>query len=368
MRTAQLSHLYQSQGPFASVTLDVSRDTESGEHEQDLRVRDACQQLSDAGADEATVQSVSQLLSQQVSEAAPVGRTVVLAGGSVVFDELVHTRVDQPLVSWGALPDVTGWVEREDGTTSFVLAVVDHEGGDVAVYTSDVPDPQDETSVNGETDHIQKVPAGGWSSLRYQHVTENVWKQNAEAVAAEIESYVRAGHRLVLLAGDPHSRSQVVDSLGDTSATVVQLTSGSRARDGGDDAFQQAVREVLHEQTVARRVALAHTIKDRLGRDDAAVTGVDDVAEALVRGQVETLLLDPTAAAGVTLDPAQHPGLSLGPTPVEQPVRADQALIAAAALTGADVAVSPSSTLGGAPVAALLRWDQDPATASTGSA
>jgi hypothetical protein len=39
-------------------------------------------------------------------------------------------------------------------------------------------------------------------------------------------------------------------------------------------------------------------------------------------------------------------------------VRADLALVAAAARTGAEVAVTRSSTVGGAPVAALLRWDQ----------
>jgi hypothetical protein len=33
--------------------------------------------------------------------------------------------------------------------------------------------------------------------------------------------------------------------------------------------------------------------------------------------------------------------------------------VAAAVLTSADVAVTRSATLGGAPVAALLRWEQD---------
>jgi hypothetical protein len=75
-----------------------------------------------------------------------------------------------------------------------------------------------------------------------------------------------------------------------------------------------------------------------------------------VRGQVETLLLDPVAARDLTLDTTEHPGLVVG---AEGELRADQALVAAAVLTGASVAVSPSATLGGAPVAALLRWHQD---------
>src|SRR3712207_8921465 len=53
-------------------------------------------------------------------------------------------------------------------------------------------------------------------------------------------------------------------------------------------------------------------------------------------------LLDPSAAADLTLTPGDHPGLVLGTAPVDQPLPAGQALVAAAALTGADVRVSRS--------------------------
>jgi len=110
---------------------------------------------------------------------------------------------------------------------------------------------------------------------------------------------------------------------------------------------------------VERRISLSHELKDRLGRDHAVATGVRDVADAFVRGQVQTLVLDPAQAAELTLDPADHPGLAVGPADAVGPLRADQALIAAAALTSAEVAVVPRTVIGGIPVAALLRWDQD---------
>ena len=69
--------------------------------------------------------------------------------------------------------------------------------------------------------------------------------------------------------------------------------------------------------------------------------------------------MDPHSAADLTVDPADHPGLALGEVDLAQPLRADQALLAAAVLTGADVHVGATATLGGSPVAALLRWDQD---------
>ena len=55
---------------------------------------------------------------------------------------------------------------------------------------------------------------------------------------------------------------------------------------------------------------------------------------------------------------ADHPGLVLGASIGDEPVRADLAVVAAACLTDAEVVISRASTLGGAPVAALLRWDQ----------
>jgi hypothetical protein len=358
MRTSRLAALYEAEGPFASVTVDVSQDGENAAHEKELRARAACEALAEQGADDAAVSLVASRLAENVTEPAPVARVVVATRDSVLLDELIHTRVDQPIATWGPLPDVTAWLERQDRAVSFVLAVVDHVGGDVGTYSSEVPEAQEERSVGGETHHVHKVPTGGWSALRYQHVTENVWSRNAEAVADEIESHVRSGYRLVLLAGDPQSRSRVVDRLGDTSATVIQLETGSRSEDGGEAAFQQAVRQALMEHTVAERLELAHTVKDRLGRDVAVATGVRDIADAFVRGQVDTLLLDPAAAADLTLTPGDHPGLVLGTAPVDQPLPAGQALVAAAALTGADVRVSPAGTLGGAPVVALLRWDQ----------
>jgi hypothetical protein len=358
MKTTRLTHLYDAPGPFASVMLDVSHDNENGEHEHELRVRAATEELSGLGAPDDVLKEVSARLDELVTDPAPVGRMVVATPERVVLDEVVHTRVDQPVVSWGPLPDLARWVEHQDSVVPFVLAVVDHEGGDVGLFDSDVPEPDEQQSVGGETHHAHKVPVGGWSALRYQHVTENVWARNAEAVADEVLRHIRSGYRLVLLAGDPQSRPTVLARLEDTPAKVVELDTGTRADDGGDEAFQQAIREALLEHVVARRLEDAHTLRDRLGADDAVAAGVDDLADAFVRGQVDTLLIDPQAAAGHTLDPGKHPGLFFGQVVLREPVPADQALVAAAVATSADVRVAPSAALGGAPVAGLLRWDQ----------
>ncbi|WP_433158395.1 Vms1/Ankzf1 family peptidyl-tRNA hydrolase [Kribbella sp. CA-247076] len=359
MDMTRLSPVYQGEGPFASVLLDVSRDSESGEQEHELRVRAAGEELAQAGAPESVVDLVTERLAERVETPAPVARMVVAHDGGVVFDEVTHQRVDQPVISWTPLPDLATWAGLAERNIRFVLALVDHEGGDLAVYNSDVPEPESEVSAGGETHHVHKVPVGGWSALRYQHETENVWQRNADAVVEKLESLIGEGMRLVLVAGDPRSTGQVLEGLEKSKATVIQLASGGRSQDGGDEAQQQAIREALMEYSVARRLELVHRLKDRLGQDFAVATGVKDVAEAFVRGQVETLLLDPGAAAGFELVTRDHPGLDLGAVPDDESVRADQAMLAAAVRTGAGVTVLPRAALGGAPVAALLRWDDN---------
>jgi hypothetical protein len=356
MRTSQLARIYETTGPYASVTLDVGHTTEKGAREHELRVRAAAEELASLGAPDDIVRAATERLEERVDEPAPVARVVVATPETVVFDELVHRQIDQPAISFGPLPDVAAWIEEQDRNIPFVLALVDHTGGSVSTYHSEIPGVIDERVVGGETEHVHLYPEGGWATLKYQHETENVWQRNADAVAEEIESRARAGQRLVILAGDPKSRADVMKRLADLPAEVAQLESGGRAADGGDEALRQAIREVLLQYAIARRLELAHTLKDRMGQDKAVATGVDDVAEAFVRGQVDTLLLDPDEAARHRVLLAEHPGLRLGSAPEDEPLRADQALIAAAALTDAEIAVSPSDTIGGTPAAALLRW------------
>jgi hypothetical protein len=361
MDTTALRPALEATGPFATALVDVSHESENGAHEHELRVRAACEQLAEQGASEALVERVRERLAEPLGRPSPVARLVVATEDGVLVDETGGFQVDQPVATYDLLPDLAAWVGHRDGSVTFVLALVDHEGGDVAVYDSDVPEPTDESTVgNVDDEHVHKVPVGGWSALRYQHNTENVWKENAEQVVAEVQHHLHQGHRLVLLAGDPHSRGLVRDGLAETQAEVVELESGTRNQDGGDEALQQAIREALLAAVVRRRLDLAHELAEQAGSGGAAAVGVRQVADALVKGQVRTLLLDPATLADERLDPADHVGLALpGGLPAGE-LRADLALVAAAVLTGAEVSAAPRAVLQREPVAALLRWEERP--------
>lgn len=358
MKAERIAHLFQDPGPFASAFVDVSRDTENGEHQVELKVRDVTERLVAAGAPQDVVDTIAGRLGQSAGVPSPASQVVVATERGVLLDDLVHTQTRRSTATWGALPDIGDWIACEDGSVAFVLALVNHEGGEVLTYGTNHFESRSDESIGAADEHEHKVRGGGLAHRRYQRTAENVVAENAEAVADVLRSRISDGLRLVILAGDPASRAQVRRRLdGVPSREVVELEHGGRPADGGDEALHRAVGDVLTEQSTATRLRVVHDLKDRLGAGNGAATGVRDVAEAFVRGQVATLLLDPPDVAETNLDPRDHPGLALTDLPTNEPVRADLGLIAAGARTGADVVVSPSGTLYGASVAALLRWE-----------
>lgn len=359
MKSDRLASIYSDPGPFASVYLEVSRDQEQGDRIVELGVRAVAEELAAQGAPSGVVDEAQDRLLRSTGQPAPISRCVVATERGVLFDELTRSHHAHPVVTWGPLPDVAAWLSNASQQVPFVLALVDHEGGDVTTYSADDTKPEREVSVGEPSKYEHKVRGGGWSHLNWQRSAETIWAQNAAEVAAEIERQVRNGPELVILAGDVHSRGQVIADLPDTiSGQVVVLDRAGRPVDGGDDALAADVESALRDAIVARQLKLVHELKERMGQGHSIAIGVRDVADALVRGQVDQLLLDPQAAAHFTLRPSDHPGLALGIKPPDEDLRADQALIAAACLTDADIAVATAGTMGGAPVAALLRWNQ----------
>ncbi len=358
MKTDRLAPIYAEPGPFASAYIEVSRDQEHGDRIVELAVRAVGEELAEQGAPAEVVTDIQERLLRSTGQPAPISRCVVATERGVLFDELTRSHHTQLVATWGPLPDLVAWLRDASRQIPFVLALVDHEGGDITTYSADDMEPEREASVGEPSKHEHKVRGGGWSHLNWQRSAETIWAQNAAEVAAEIGRQVRNGPELVILAGDVHSRGQVIADLPDTiAADVVVLDRAGRPVDGGDDALAKDVESALRDVVVSRQLKMVHELKERMGRGRSVAIGVREVADAFVRGQVDQLLLDPEAAADFTLRPRDHPGLALGINTPKK-LRADQALIAAACLTDADIAVATAATMGGAPVAALLRWNQ----------
>ena len=348
-------------GPFATAYADVSRTGFAGADETGLTARAAHDALVAAGAPEAVADLVDGALGAETGAGGEVSRVVVASERGVLYTSLVRGRRPQPVTSWGALPDLGPWLADATLVTPFVLVRVDHEGGSVETYGDAAAGALRDVEEGGaDLEFVHK--SSGRGSARQQHSTEEEWKRSADSVAAEVERQVTAGPSLVLIAGEPDAVSQVQAKLPHLDAEFVELHGGRRTEDGGEDAFAEEITEALRGQAVTANLGVLDQLKQRLGeraqgRGARGAAGLDEVLDALVQGQVDTLLIDPTAAAETTVTLAEHPGLAVGVVDPADPVPAGQLLVALAALTDADVRVERAGTLGGEPVAALLRWD-----------
>jgi Bacterial archaeo-eukaryotic release factor family 2 len=358
MNLAGIQHLYHHDGPFLSLHLDVSREAEGVTKGVESGWNSVRRELMGLGADESLVERVGELVRKPTGIPGPARRSVVAEGDAVLFDDVRMGDGAWPEVTTvGPLPDVSGWVAQVDGEFPFLLVVADREGADVDVYRSLSQQEHQHRSVQGQTLHINKVPGGEWAEL--QHSTEEVWRRNARSVAESALSAAKQyGAKLVLLAGEVRARAEVQEAIGSGGTVeVVEIESGGRAAGSSSQALWREVEIALGQQWQQRRQHVRDRLQEQSGQAHAVARGLRDVLGALVRGQVERLVVDLGAAHEQTVAPSDYPGLVLPSAAFDgQRLAADQTLLAAGAATDAEVTVLPSSSIGGDGVAALLRW------------
>jgi Bacterial archaeo-eukaryotic release factor family 2 len=359
MNLAGIQHLYNHDGPFLSLHLDVSREAEGVTKGVESGWNSVRRELMSIGADEALVERVGEIVRKPTGMPGAARRTVVAEGDAVLFDDVRMGVGAWPEVTTiGPLPDVSGWVAQVDGEFPFLLVVADREGAEVDVYRSLSQQEHQHTSVEGQTLHINKVPAGEWAELQ-QH-TEEVWRRNARSVAETVQSAGKQyGAKLVLLAGEVRARAEIQEALGSGgNLEVVEIESGGRAAGSSSEALWREVDIALGQQWQQERQGVRDRLQEQSGQNHAIARGLRDVLEALVRGQVERLVLDLGAAHEQTVAPGDYPGIVLPSAAFEgRRLPADQTLLAAGASTDAEVTVLPSTSIGGDGIAALLRWD-----------
>lgn len=363
--------LFKKDGPWITVYVDASTgtvDTLRAAEALPDRVRES---LDQQGASDADLAAVEEAVAPATGLPAPVSRFVLVRAGSVELNEVLPGPLQgPPVVEVGLIPNLVPLLRHRGDDFPYIVAEVGRDGGEIRLQHARRDGVAEERAVAGERENLKKVPTGGWSQGRYQHHTEEIWRRNADEIAAEIDRVVRATKaRLLIIAGDIRARELVLDQLAEASRTIAS-TVDSHTRTGGAD------REVLRTE-IAKRVAEVwarqqQTILERLAtlqgqQHVEAAAGLGEVVNALQQAQVGTLLLEETALQ-------DHKVLALTDEPWvatagEQPVSGQllgklavaPALVRAAALTDARVLLVPPGVLpGGKGVAAVLRWPTGP--------
>ncbi len=271
---------------------------------------------------------------------------------ATVYDVVLTERLAEsprPQVRFSPLPYVTPLLMRRGENVAHLRVVVDHAGAEVTVFGGGSPRS---ATIEAEDWPLQKTAQGGWSQRRYERAVEETWEKNAVAVAQEIDEQVRRiGADLVLVAGEPRSRSMLGDHLGVRAGDrTLMVEHGHRGDLGG---FERDVEAALDGWLDDRRGELL----DR-HREQGGPVGVARVAHALREGRVHALLLpgelDRQVWIGEGGTQVSTDEGELREWGVQRPVaeRADSALVRAAAMTDAEVWFTDQVT----DAAAVLRY------------
>ncbi|MBC6450120.1 Rv2629 family ribosome hibernation factor [Actinokineospora xionganensis] len=342
MNSTTLREVIRHPGPFASVYLDFSHDTEDAARQLRLKWDSARAELAELGADEPTTAALEQAFSEHTPAEGRGGLALIAAGGDVLVDEELPEPPATPVVRWSPLPFVLPLLDSEP--MPYVLAVADKEGADLLAVGAR---RMTEKTVDGESHPLHKVPDGGWSHRSMQSRVEATVKRNADAVAAEVEKLVTdVSARRVLIAGEVRARTELLAALTPHLREVaVELTSGGRAAGTERSPLAEEIDQVMSGVAAERRAELLEQYQVDAEQGLPAVTAAlrEANAETLVVAPEElesrTVWCSPAAPAQIGVDDQVLRGLGL-PDLAEVP--AAEALPAAALAVGATVVIAPA--------------------------
>jgi hypothetical protein len=366
MDLERLKNVFETPGPYLTLHVDVGRTNENAAEQLESRWTSIRHALERAHVPASLVPEIDERIHENTHVPGEVRRTIVAAGDQILLDDVQAGHNAHPeVVDLADLPDLAAWIDVEDQAFPFVLAVVDRTGGEVSAYRAATRAPVDEESVTGATYYITKVPEGDWAQKQFQQTAENRWHENAELVAEAVRAAALTNRaRAVLVAGEVRARAEVVraiESLDHGFDGVIEIEGGGRAEGASAEAMWDEVHEHLRTLVAGDDAEVAARLDEGRGRGQGVATGVDEVLDALVRGQVEQLVVDLAALAEKTVKPGQYKGLPLPAAAVEaDELPADRVLVAAGSLTGASLTVLPASMAHGGGASALLRWDDAP--------
>ncbi|MGW4057675.1 Rv2629 family ribosome hibernation factor [Amycolatopsis sp. NPDC004747] len=339
----QVSAVLATEGPFASVFLEDSHDTEDAGRQLDLKLREIAGRLGEQGVAEATAEAVVSAIRDGERPVGRGGRGVVAAGGRVLLDRRLADAPPAQVARVSALPYLLPFLSHGSAEIPYLLVTVDNRGADLVTYDREGREVATET-VTGEDAPLHKVRGGGMAHRNMQANVEETRSHNLEDVAERVAA-VHPG--LVLLVGEQQARRALHAKLPEAVQDVTrELEAGSRAAGSSREDLEQEIRTVLADQRLKELDELAERFRIGLGREDGlAATGLAEVVRALAEAKVDTLLIgDPGDAevwvgrdAGeIALD---RGGLTAFGVEDGRKQRADEALPWAAFVSGASVTV-----------------------------
>ncbi|MFN3215571.1 MAG: Vms1/Ankzf1 family peptidyl-tRNA hydrolase [Acidimicrobiales bacterium] len=361
-----LRALVHGPGPFASVYLPAPSTTIDAPERLEVQWHNARRALEQAGAPSELLETLNAPATADHG-AGEIRCLVATPDGDGSWKLAVDTWMDgelaSPIARYGPVPHLVPLLDERRRRVAHVTVLIDRVGADITSAGAELAAEAD-IEVEGETQDIARSAPGGWSQRRFQQRAENTWEDNARGVADEVAHLARAiDARFVAVAGDVRATAFLVEHLPDDVAAEVITIDGSRHDHAG---VSDEVDHIAADHAARRSVAILHDLADHVGTE-RGTTDVASVLQALRRHQVETLVVATGAAADHTERTAYVSGsdrsqVALGRDELVDagddavPADLDDAAIAAALVTGADVVVVPATTRLVDGLGAMLRF------------
>ncbi|WP_432854993.1 Vms1/Ankzf1 family peptidyl-tRNA hydrolase [Amycolatopsis sp. CA-161197] len=346
MDTTGLRPLTTTTGPFASVHFDESHDSADAAKQLRLRLREIEAALTEQGADAPSVAAILRIVEAGAPPVGRAGRSVIAAHGEVVADRRLAAPPATQEARYSDLPYFLPVITHSADAPEHLVVLVDRLGANVEVHHAD--GTTREETVQGRDDEVHKARTGGVDHRDLQNRIEETVRHNLEDVAAHITKTVeRTGARLVVLAGEVQSRTELRDLLPEGVRRITTETEAGGRAQGADRAeLDERIHELIAGWHLVQLDDLAARVRAELGRGSGlAVGGLEAVTGALAEANVATLLVgDPGNAEVLTGPEPAQVGVTesrLAALGVPDPTRhrADEALPFAAVAVGADVVV-----------------------------
>lgn len=368
MKSDRFRTLAKAQGPFVSVYFDDSHDTPDARTRLELQWRHLEEQLLGEGVGGALVQRIHQAYDGEPPAVGRRGLGIVAADDVVVTQRLDHVP-ESTTIRVAERPYLVPIVEHAAYSATYIVALVDHVGADIAVYQGGRV--RKESAEGGEYP-VHK--ASGAETPAYgdpQPRVEEAVRRNIRTVADRLTTLVdEVDPEAVFVVGEVRARNDLVTASPKRVAErAVQANLGAR-HDVDEAVLADFVTGYFEIDRAAADDAVLQRFRSELDRDAGLATeGLHGVCAALREGAVETLLIgtigDATVLVGdarAMVAPNAQVMSELGAKSTST-VRADEALpLAAIAIDAELVAVDGAAALRDG-IGAVLRYA--PRTAAT---
>lgn len=367
-QTHKLAELWSREGTFSSVFVDANGLADGPGNDGEARRRQVRDKLSRAGAPQSDLDAVESLLAAPDGTSGPHSRFLVVHDGATLLDEVLAGPSAWPeTVAYLSIPDLVPLVKYRQNDVVYLIVEAGRGNAEIHAYRASHAAALRHENIEGRTDSLNKVQAGGWSHSHYQQHSEEIWKQNQSQLASAVDELVRRLRPgFVLLAGDVRAVQLLAEELSAAARDISTVVPAHLLAPGSSrESLQSRISRKLEEIRLRDQAALL----DRLSAGDFenGALGLGAVVHSLQQSQADAVLIDDEGSDDrVLLALEAEPWVATVPEDalgagILGPVPALLALTRAAVLTEAKIVFVDHDALPkSAQVAAVLRWPTGP--------